>query len=95
LLGKIFVEDEPPVDSPSTTQPGSLSTAYRNLLSQLAERSTWSQSEFSRLAQGLNLLPNRAIEVLNEAALDQSGEPLLEGEVDLEVNEDALKELLE
>jgi hypothetical protein len=47
------------------------------------------------LTSSLNLLPNRAIEVLNEAALDQSGEPVLEGDDVLEVNHDALKELLE
>jgi hypothetical protein len=95
MLGKIFVDDEPPLAAPSPIEPGNLSSAYRNLLSQLAARSTWSPSEFARLTSSLNLLPNRAIEVLNEAALDQSGEPVLEGDDVLEVNHDALKELLE
>jgi hypothetical protein len=95
LLGKIFVDDEPAVPAPSLHEPGSLNPSYRVLLGQLAGRSRWSQSEFAGLTSRLDLLPNRAIEVLNEAALDQLGEPLLEGDDVLEVNQDALKELLE
>jgi hypothetical protein len=95
LLGKIFVEDEPPVPAPSPLEPGTLNPSYRALLGQLAARSSWSRSEFAGLTSSLDLLPNRAIEVLNEAALDQLGEPLLEGDDVLEVNHDALKELLE
>jgi TerB N-terminal domain/TerB-C domain len=95
LLGKIFVDDEVPTAAPVAAQPGNLGGAYKNLLSQLAERPSWSMSEFAGLVANLNLLPNRAIEVLNEAALDLTGEPLLEGAGILEVNRDALKELLE
>jgi hypothetical protein len=46
------------------------------------------------LAARLDLLPNRALEVLNEAALDQSGDLVLEGDDVLEVNDEVLKELL-
>ena len=97
LLGNIFVDDELPVPSASSLHhdPANLSTPYRSLLSHLAARSSWSRPEFAGLASSLNLLPNRAIEVLNEAALDQWGEPVLEGEDVLEVNQDVVKELLE
>jgi hypothetical protein len=95
LLGQIFVEEEPAVAAPSPPEPGTLSGSYRDLLSQLAARSRWSTSEFASLSSSLHLLPNRAIEVLNEAALDLTGEPLLEGDDVLEVNHDVMKELLE
>jgi hypothetical protein len=95
LLGKIFVDDEVPAAAPVPPEPGNLEGAYRDLLSRLAARPSWSMSEFAGLVSHLNLLPNRAIEVLNEAALHLTGEPLLEGEGILEVNPDALKELLE
>jgi hypothetical protein len=97
LLGKIFVDDELPVASASSLphDPGNLNAPYRSLLSHLAARSSWSRPEFASLTASLSLLPNRAIEVLNEAALDQLGEPVLEGEDVLEVNQDVVKELLE
>ena len=97
LLGKIFVDDDLPAASASSlhNDPGILSPSYRSLLSQLTTRSSWSRPEFAGLTSSLNLLPNRAIEVLNEAALDQLGEPVLEGEDLLEVNRDIVKELLE
>jgi hypothetical protein len=85
----------PPPAAPSPTEPGSLSPSYRDLLTQLAARSHWSAPEFAGLSSSLNLLPNRALEVLNEAALDLTGEPLLEGDDVLEVNHDVMKELLE
>jgi TerB N-terminal domain/TerB-C domain len=97
LLGKIFIDDELPVASasPLPHDGGKLNDSYRSLLSHLGARSSWSRAEFADLTSSLNLLPNRAIEVLNEAALDQSGEPVLEGEDVLEVNQDVMKELLE
>jgi hypothetical protein len=97
LLGKIFIDDELPVASvsPLPHDAGKLTDPYRSLLSHLAARSSWRRAEFADLTSSLHLLPNRAIEVLNEAALDQSGEPVLEGEDVLEVNQDVVKELLE
>jgi hypothetical protein len=60
----------------------------------LAGRSRWTQAEVADLAATLGLLPNRAIEVLNEAALDQAGDLVMEGDDVLEVNHDVVKELL-
>jgi TerB N-terminal domain/TerB-C domain len=95
LLGQIFVDEEVPVAAPPPSEPGSLNGSYRDLLSQLAARSRWSPSEFASLSASLNLLPNRAMEVLNDAALDLTGDLLLEGDDVLEVNHDVVKELLE
>jgi len=95
LLGRIFIDDDAPAAAPVGAEPGTLDGVYKELLSRLAERSSWSRSEFGGLVSHLNLLPHRAIEVLNGAALDLTGDPLLDGETVLEVNRDALKELLE
>jgi hypothetical protein len=101
LLGKIFTEDEParpPVLVP--TAPGTLGAPYLELLGKLAARSSWTLAEFSEAASALGLMPNGALEVLNEAALDLRGDPVLEGdgaddeEAVLEVNHDMVKELL-
>jgi hypothetical protein len=101
LLGKIFTEGEPtppPVLVPSA--PGILGAPYLELLGQLAARPTWTHADFSEAAAALGLMPNGALEVLNEAALDLGGDPVLEGDgasggdAVLEVNHDMVKELL-
>jgi hypothetical protein len=95
LLGKIFVDtEETPLPTPAPVAPGSLGAPYLDLLGQLATQPRWTQAEFVGLATRLDLLPNRALEVLNEAALDQSGDLVLEGDDVLEVNDEVLKELL-
>jgi hypothetical protein len=95
LLGKIFVDtEETPLPTPAPVAPGSLGAPYLDLLGQLATQPRWTQAEFVGLAARLDLLPNRALEVLNEAALDQSGDLVLEGDDVLEVNDEVLKELL-
>jgi hypothetical protein len=95
LLGKIFLDtEETPLPTPVPVTPGRLGGPYRELLGQLATRARWTQAEFVGLTARLDLLPNRAMEVLNEAALDQTGDLVLEGDDVLEVNYEVLKELL-
>ena len=96
LLGKIFAEaDEMPIPAPVPVAPGSLSAPYVALLGQLAGRDRWTHAEFVDLVARLDLLPNRALEVLNEAALDLAGDLVLEGDDVLLINHEVLKELLE
>jgi hypothetical protein len=95
LLGKIFVDDDVvPAPVQPAPSPDILGTGYATLLERLATHATLTHAAFVSLATELGLLPNRAIEVLNEAALDRWGDPVLEGDEVLEVNHDALKELL-
>ena len=60
----------------------------------LSKAPRWPRKEFNRVAGDLGLMPAGAIEIINETAFDCCGEPLVEGSEMLEVNEDALKELL-
>lgn len=60
----------------------------------LCERTHWSKCDFELLAQRFDLLPIGAIEVLNEISFEKCGEPLLEGDDPIEINQFALSEYL-
>jgi hypothetical protein len=100
LLGRIFADAEAeagemPIPAPDPVAPGNLSAPYVALLGQLAGRDRWTHPEFVELAARLDLLPNRALEVLNEAALDRAGDLVLVGDDVLVIDHEVLKELLE
>ncbi|MEZ2388208.1 TerB N-terminal domain-containing protein [bacterium RCC_150] len=110
LLGDIFSDDtpgsfEPPVPSPAKprTNPneepaapaiGDLDLAHSKLVRALAGREQLPWMEFEDLAAQCGLLPEGARDTVNEAALDASDEPLLEGDETLTINSYALQELL-
>ena len=73
---------------------GGLDPAHSGLVHALAglERLNW--NEFQDLAALHGLLPEGALDTLNEAAFEASDEPLLEGEETLTINTYALQELL-
>jgi tellurite resistance protein len=71
-----------------------LDLAHSTLVRALVERPEWSRSEFDRIAEGLGLMPGGAIEIVNEAAFERLGEPLLEGSDPIEVNEYARERML-
>ena len=73
---------------------GSLDTAHTELLRFLASRPNWPWSEFEGASNTLGLMPAGAIETINDAAFERCQEPLIEGHDPLELNEFALKELL-
>jgi uncharacterized tellurite resistance protein B-like protein len=92
LLGEIFQEDEPAA-SPAGAATD-LDAPHTALLRGLAVRSTWTRAEFDRRARDLGLLPEGALETLNEAAFARCGSPLLEGEEILEIDAGVLGEML-
>ncbi|MEU4159357.1 TerB N-terminal domain-containing protein [Actinoplanes sp. NPDC026670] len=92
LLSTIFVADDevtPPDPSPV---PG-LDRAHGVLLRALGERPTWTRAEFETLTAEHGLLPDGALDVLNEAAIDTTGAPVIEGDTILTVATDVLLEL--
>jgi hypothetical protein len=63
------------------------------MLHALAGRGQLDRNEFDDLAAHHGLLPDGALDTLNEAALEASDEPLIEGDETLTINAYALEEL--
>jgi hypothetical protein len=93
LLAGIFVDDGPATGTPPTGDAG-LDRAHSSLLSELATRSSWSRADFVELAAKHGVMPSGALDVINEMAMETVGEPVVEGDDELTVNDDALRELL-
>jgi hypothetical protein len=95
LLAEIFVEDGPaPRPAQDTQPPGHLDRAHSDLLRDLAARPSWARPDFVALARRHGLLPDGALDLLNEVAMDTAGEPVCEGDENLTVNSHILQELL-
>jgi hypothetical protein len=71
-----------------------LDAVYTAIVRELASRAEISRAEFETLTEQHDLMPDVTIDAINEAALDASDEPLLEGEDPLTINPYALQEML-
>ena len=71
-----------------------LDGAHSRLLRLLAGRDTWTRAELEQRCADLKLLPDGAIDRLNEAAYDTAGDPLVEGEDPLDINTEVAQEML-
>ena len=98
LLNEIFVSDEDegraPLSRDEARTPEGLDVACLQLLRALMEQNRWSRSDFEKLAHEIGLLPDGALEEINEAAYEVCGEAVCEGEDPIEVNSRVIKELL-
>nr|WP_269454285.1 TerB N-terminal domain-containing protein [Saccharothrix espanaensis] len=101
LLAEVFAE-EPEDAAPPSPAPvvavdlvGLLDAAHSTLLRELSTRPSWTRLEFDALCAEANLMPEGALDVLNEAAVDAADEPVVEDDGDrLLINDYALGELL-
>lgn len=100
LLATVFIDDEPvpvlPSEPPQDddTIPG-LDAAHTAMVHALATKETWTSEELAALASASGLLPAGAVDTINEASLELSGEPLCEATGDgVEINGYALGEML-
>jgi len=93
ILGEVFDEDDEVVPQ-AGPEPRPAVTPDRALLSALGERAEWSRLEFERLAERLRLMPDGALERLNEAALDRFGAPVCEGDDPIVIDTTLIKEML-
>ena len=101
LLTDIFTEDDqnpatqaappPPDDAP---QIAGLDAKHAALARALAKRPSWTRAEFDAMAAQHRLLPEGALDAINEAALDRCGETFCDDGDPLTVNESVAKELL-
>lgn len=101
LLGSIFTEDDvpPPQPSPIERKPGvapvtGLDLPHSGLLRALAEKNPWTRAEFEDLAAAWGVLPDGAVDALNDAAYETAGDPVVDGEDPIEINNDVLGEML-
>ena len=89
MLAKIFVEDEPSQDAAGASGDGpfgGLDAEHSGLLQRLMVRAEWHRAEFDALASELGLMPDGALETINEWALDHHGAALVEDGDPLMVN---------
>jgi hypothetical protein len=104
LLSSIFDDESPfdpdPEPAPRPAADGradqipGLDPAHGALLHALAGQPSWTREEFASLAAAHGVLPDGALDLLNEVAIDTTGAPLVEGDVTLTVANDILLELL-
>jgi uncharacterized tellurite resistance protein B-like protein len=98
LLGSIFAEDEaPPPAAPVVVESGTIGTldaAHSELLRRLAERESWPRDEVERLAGELLLLPDGALETINDYAYATADEPFWEDDDPLAINSKVAMELI-
>jgi hypothetical protein len=96
LLGAIFAECEAPEaeERPVQTQapedaPTSLlnlNPGHQGLLQVLLQRPRWTRAELEELCADRGLMVDGAIECINEAAFDQFGRALIEGNEQIDIN---------
>jgi hypothetical protein len=75
-------------------QAAGFDAAHRALLGRLAVRPSWTREDFDQMAADLGLLPDGALEALNEAAFEAVGEPVCEGSDPIDINSYAVEEML-
>ena len=63
-----------------------LDSRHINLVKRLALKKSWNSSDFQKIARELDLMPNGALEVINEWAFDYFGEAFAESGDQIEVN---------
>ena len=93
MLASIFTEAEPQPEEPHATSDGplvGLDNEQATLLTKLVTRPEWARHEFESIAASLNLMPDGALEAINEWAFDRYGDALVEDGDALILNLDLL-----
>nr|WP_281275421.1 TerB N-terminal domain-containing protein [Saccharothrix australiensis] len=98
LLSDVFEdepEEAPPAPVVAVAAVGPLDAAHSALVRVLVTRTSWSRAEFEARCAEAGLLPEGALDVVNEAAVEVSDEPLIEDDGDgFVINDYARGELL-
>ncbi|MFO1051828.1 MAG: TerB N-terminal domain-containing protein [Planctomycetota bacterium] len=100
LLAQVFDAEEPEDKTPATDAPDAdapqvagLDGAHAALLFALSARASWGRAEYEGEAERLGLLPDGALEVINDLAFERCGAAVCEGEDPLEIDMDVMREL--
>ena len=101
ILGEIFEEDTveeivpiPEKQTIDTKIIGSLDVEHSELFNQLIKQTEWRREDFEALAEKNNLLPDGALDMINEAAYEICDEPLIDGDDPILVDMDVAKEMI-
>jgi hypothetical protein len=97
MLASIFTEAEPESEQavPTSDSPLlDLDNEHAALLTKLVTKSEWARQEFEAIVASLSLMPDGALEAINEWAFDRYGEALIEDGDPLVLNLDLLAEEL-
>lgn len=98
LLSSIFAEEQAPIAvSPAIVEAqaiGTLDAAHSEFLRRLAARESWARDEVERLAGELSLMPDGALETLNDYAYATADEPLWEDEDPVAIHLQIARELI-
>lgn len=94
LLETIYAEETTEPPPASAPVMAGLDEAHATLLRDLADVAELSRNRFDEMAGAAGLLPEGALDRLNEAAYELAGEPLLEGDDPIMVNLGVLGEML-
>ncbi|WP_236833816.1 TerB N-terminal domain-containing protein [Blastococcus sp. KM273129] len=81
-------------DHGSSALLAGLDAPHSELLRSLTEQTQWARAAFAALCSARRLLPDGALDTLNEAAVEATGEPVCEGHDPIEINSYALEEML-
>jgi uncharacterized tellurite resistance protein B-like protein len=103
LLAGVFVEESQPDHLAETMEPEAQERTTSGILGLDAElsaflrvllsRSTWSRAELNDLAKDMHVMPDGALERINDAAFEHANGPLTEGEDPIEINREILETL--
>lgn len=100
VLAGVFEEDEEAVEAapPPESEDGptlcGLDAAHSRFLLELVERTSWERIEIEALAERVGVFPDGALELINDAAFEACGDPLLEGDEVVEIDREILEEMI-
>jgi hypothetical protein len=95
LLRNIFVEEAEPTPAPAAKDAAAngdaqcvlgLDPAHSRLVLKLVSAEQWPRQEIEVIAEQIGLMPNGAIDVINEVAMERLSEPLIEGDDPVVIN---------
>lgn len=103
LLAGVFVDEAQPAqpvepaepEAEDSTQSGilGLDADLSAFLRVLLSRSTWSRAELNDVAKDMHVMPDGALERINDAAFEHANGPLTEGDDPIEINREILETL--
>jgi len=100
VLAEVFEEEDEAAEPAPPPEPEDgpalcgLDAAHSRFLLELAERTSWERVEIEALAERLGVFPDGALELINDAAFEVCGDPLLEGDEVVEIDREILQEMI-